>query len=274
MLFMILLLLVGVSFHARAEGPVQILPLGNSITQGDRAHQSYRYKLWKLLVESGIRFDFVGSERDNHKGNPVWPDYAGRSFDRDHEGHWGWRVDKIYAQMPGWLFGSSPGQGLYTPDIVLFHLGTNDAFQGEPTSSIVAEIKETLKLLRSKNGNVTILLAKLIPTTERSRQRRIDKLNAEIDGIAAEMHRPNSRVYVVDQADGFNAATDTYDGTHPNASGESKMAQKWFDALVIVLSLRIMPLGNPIKDAQDGYGSHYPLHQNWIYSHPLGMRTK
>jgi acyl-CoA thioesterase-1 len=41
-----------------------------------------------------------------------------------------------------------------------------------------------------------------------------------------------SPVILVDQYTGFNAATDTYDGIHPNARGEAKMAQKWFDAIL------------------------------------------
>ena len=136
----ILLLTVSVFFNARAEATVRILPLGNSITQANSFHRSYRYELWKFLIDSDIPFDYVGSERNNQNGNPVWPDYAEHSFGRDHEGYWVWRVDEINAQMPDWLYGSHTSQGLYTPDIVLYHLGSNDAFQSQSTSSTVAEI--------------------------------------------------------------------------------------------------------------------------------------
>jgi hypothetical protein len=39
----------------------QIQPLGDSITQADSEHRSYRYELWKHLVEAGLDFDLVGS---------------------------------------------------------------------------------------------------------------------------------------------------------------------------------------------------------------------
>ena len=107
------------------EAPVRILPLGDSITQGDKDHRSYRYSLWVRLIAAGISFDFVGSMNSNFFGNPVWPDYNGQSFDRDHEGHWGWQADQILNGHPltegkeylsAWL-------EEYTPDIVLLHLG-------------------------------------------------------------------------------------------------------------------------------------------------------
>jgi hypothetical protein len=40
---------------------------------------------------------------------------------------------------------------------------------------------------------------------------------------------------VVDQWTGFSTATDTYDGVHPNASGDDKIAARWFPALAAVL---------------------------------------
>lgn len=39
------------------------------------------------------------------------------------------------------------------------------------------------------------------------------------------------RVMVVDQWTGYDRNLDNYDGLHPNASGEQKMADKWFAAL-------------------------------------------
>ena len=88
--------------HAEGKKPavLRILPLGNSITQGKFDLRSYRYALWKKLTDEGILFDFIGSMRTNHKGSPKWPKYKGKSFDTDHEGHWGWRVDEILAKQP------------------------------------------------------------------------------------------------------------------------------------------------------------------------------
>ena len=205
-----------------------ISPLGDSITHADSSHQSYRYPLWIKLVDAGIVFDFVGSQSTNSGGDPIWPDHAGQTFDPDHEGHAGWRADEIRDGLPTWLVG-------YTPDIVLLHIGTNDAFQNQSTSTTVDEIKQIIDALRVDNPNVVVLLAKLIPSTDTSINQGIDALNAEVDGIAVQMDTAESPVVVVDQNTGFSAAVDTYDGVHPNVVGEEKMAQKWYDAIVQAL---------------------------------------
>lgn len=214
------------------DGPLRILPLGDSITSSDEDHLSYRYNLWIKLTDSGIDFDFVGSLDSNVRGNPAWPDHDGRAFDRDHEGHWGWGVDQILGGVPHkpndklseWLKG-------YTPDIVLLHMGTNDADRHQTTSSTVYELKQVIRLLQADNPNVTVLLAKLIPMSDVKVNARIDELNSRIDDIAAEMTTAASPVIVVDQNSGFDADADTYDGVHPNESGEEKMASRWFEAL-------------------------------------------
>ena len=196
-----------------------ILPLGDSITQSNNTHLSYRYPLWEDLLAAGYEFDFIGSMNTNWSGSPTYPD---QTFDRDHEGHWGWRVDEINAQIQGWL-------GSYTPDVVLMHLGTNDAFQNQSTDSTVSELTDLIGMLRADNERVVILLAKVIPSTQY--QSNLDALNGRLDALAASLTTATSPVVVVDQASGFNANADTFDGIHPNEGGEQKMATKWLEAL-------------------------------------------
>ena len=196
-----------------------LLPLGDSITQSNNTHLSYRYPLWEDLVAAGYEFDFVGSMNTNFGGSPTYPN---PSFDRDHEGHWGWRVDEINAQIEGWLGG-------YTPDVVLMHLGTNDAFQNQSTDSTIAELTDLIGMLRADNERVVILLAKLIPST--NSQSNLDALNARFDALAASLTTATSPVVIVDQASGFDANADTFDGIHPDEGGEQKMATKWLEAL-------------------------------------------
>ena len=216
--------------------PVRILPLGDSITRADKEHRSYRYSLWVRLIEAGIKFDFVGSMDSNHRGNPVWPDHNGRPFDRDHEGRSAWHNEHILHGYPGKSEGNlSEWLKEYTPDIALLHLGTNDVCRGQSISSTIHELHEIIKLLRADNPHVTVLLAKLIPDKSALRNSRISELNARIDGIALEMNMPLSPVIVVDQNSGFDVDADTFDGTHPNESGEEKLAAKWFEAIQRVL---------------------------------------
>lgn len=212
------------SVSSRRLDLLRILPLGDSITHGSRRLKSYRYALWIKLTDAGMRFDFVGSMKTNFRGNPAWPTHRGRSFDPDHEGHWGWKADQILKALPHWL-------NRYTPDVVLLHLGTNDAVRGESTESTVRELRMIIRTLRRDNPKVIVLLAELIPVDDRV-NRRIQELNEAIRALAADMNTTGSPVAAVNHHSGFDPKTDlSRDRIHPNARGEEKMARRWFAAL-------------------------------------------
>jgi len=230
--FFIVIAALLVNSNSKAQ-PVTIMPLGNSITQANNTHVSYRYPLWKKLIDDSLNFDYVGSLINNKNGNPVWPDYIGHVFDQNHEGHWGWRADQILNGNP-----SVPGEHFltvwlqsYTPEIALIHLGSNDIIQYQTVESTILDLHEVITTIRNCNPQIIILLAQLIPTSLPVNT-NINTLNAMIPGLALELADPGSPIYIVDQNTGFDAATDTYDGIHPNEIGEEKMAQKWRDAIM------------------------------------------
>ena len=203
---------------------VAIMPLGNSITQGDADHNTYRRPLWKSLEADGYDVDFVGSLRAHHRGPSPRAD-----FDRDHEGHWGWRVDEILDRIRGWVEDSEP-------DILLIHLGSNDVFQGEDIESTLHELAELIDAVRESRPEATFLLAQIIPTAMVNTNARIRELNARIPELAASKSSATSRVVVVDHFTGFDATRQTYDGVHPNADGEIHLSDRWLAALEDVLT--------------------------------------
>jgi lysophospholipase L1-like esterase len=203
------------------------MPLGDSITQADASHDSYRRPLWQML--RGQAVDFVGT-RTEHYGGP-----APRSdFDQDHEGHWGWRADEVLGGVSDWARSQAP-------DVVLMHLGTNDILQGESPGAILDELDAIVDALRSANPEVRVLVAQIIPTGDAGRNAAVRAFNSGIAGLAARRSTPRSPVAAVDQYTGFDADADTYDGLHPNAGGEAKMAARWFDALVPLLRPTALP---------------------------------
>ena len=213
---------------------IHILTLGDSITQGDSQHASYRRSLWKKLQDGGYDIDFVGSLTGNHEGDNPFND-----FDLDHEGHWGWTADEILTGDASPASGSGSGNladwlAGYTPDIVLMHLGTNDMFRDDSVSQALADLENVIAQLRQDNPDVTIFLAQVIPTT-RDDNDDITAFNQAIPQFAADNSTVTSQIIVVDQSTNFDPVNDTYDGVHPNLSGEEKMAQRWFEALETVL---------------------------------------
>lgn len=206
----------------QSKTPIRIMPIGDSITQADGNHNSYRRQLWFKLRKAGYNVDFVGSTREHFEGTAPLTD-----FDQDHEGHWGWRTDDVLAQMDEWV-------RLNRPDVALIHLGTNDIFSKHSMQSTIAELRELILTLRKSNPRVKVLLAELIPCGDPA---KIQQLNRRIVYLARETNTIDSPVRVVDQFTGFNAKEgfDTYDGCHPNESGEKKMAERWFEGLKQVL---------------------------------------
>jgi lysophospholipase L1-like esterase len=163
--------------------------------------------------------DFVGSLKTQQDGEaPV------KDFDLDHEGHWGWRVDEVLAQLDGWAKATKP-------DIVMIHLGTNDIAQQQDLKETVAELKQVITKLRSANPKVKVLVAQIIPL--QGSEARCQEFNGQIQILARQITTQQSPVVVVDQFTGFRAepGKDNYDGAHPNAIGEQKMAQRWLNAL-------------------------------------------
>lgn len=198
------------------------MPLGDSITQGNSNHNSYRRLLWLNLRQANYNVDFVGSTRENFEGTSPLSD-----FDQDHEGHWGWPADEILKQIDGWVRTSQP-------DIVLIHLGTNDINQGQSLTSTIEELRRLIKILRRINPRVKVLIAQLIPCGDEAKIRQFNRL---IMNLARSTNTRRAPVIVVDQFSGFNAKAgfDTYDGCHPNEAGEEKIASRWFAALKKVL---------------------------------------
>jgi lysophospholipase L1-like esterase len=205
----------------------RILPLGDSITAGVPRCPTYRYWLWKQLETNGYRFDFIGSQRSQwtkrlKQRHPDW-----QQFDGDHEGHGGWKTDRMVRNLPRFLKS-------YTPDIVLLHFGTNDVSSDDSTSSTVQELDQLITQLREDNPRVVILLAKLIPM-DRSRNKALLALNRGIGRLAVTRIKSGASIVVVDHSVGFNAEAHTIDGIHPNDAGDRIMASHWYDALVKVM---------------------------------------
>lgn len=230
---------------------LRIMPLGNSITQGNQKHPSYRYELWKMLIDAEVDFEFVGSHDVNKDGaTPAvkGSTYKGQTYTNRNEGHWGWRTDEILNGRTGeqrlkqWLKTSKP-------DVVLVHLGTNDMFQNQSVEQTIDELREVVIQIREENAEAIIFMAQLIPADEgvdlEQVNQNINSLNARIPALVEELTTTQSPVILVDQNTGFDPTWnpnseegegDTHDGLHPNFIGERKMAQRWFEALNPVIT--------------------------------------
>ncbi|KAF2239567.1 carbohydrate esterase family 3 protein [Viridothelium virens] len=218
-------LLALLSLASAQSRQVRYMPFGDSITE----ITCWRGLLQQQFNSSGLNnVLFVGSENDqNPAGCPV------TNYNEHNEGHSGFQAVNIanQNQLVGWLQ-QNPA------DVITMHLGTNDiALGGQSTSNILAAFTKLVGQMRASNANMKIIVAQIIPISIASSNSQNVALNAAIPAWAQGLNSTASPIYVVDQYTGFNAATDLRDGVHPNASGDQKMAAKWFPALVTAINL-------------------------------------
>jgi lysophospholipase L1-like esterase len=255
------------------QGTVKIMPLGNSITQGttgqDRA--PYRRYLWLKLQQNNFNnVDFIGSL--NNVQNSAGPGFF-NDYNRNHEGHWGWRASEI---LNGYQRDDQPnntGSGKlsvwlqsHVPDLVMLHLGTNEMIQYNVEvdgsleafyANTIQTIREIITELRNTNPDVFIFLAQLIPAKRSDVNTRITTFNTHLFNLAKELDQPYPRVILVDQNNGFIAATDLYDNWHPNAVGAQKMADRWYEHIELYLDSNLPPYSGPRFVAQ--LANNYPM---------------
>jgi len=216
LLIMVLPVLVITSHAEAAVGsqPVRIMPLGDSITYGtgSDSKSSYRAALWNRLVDqAGYNIDFVGSQQ------------SGALPDRDNEGHRGWRIDQIAADIDGWM-------STYQPDVVLLHIGTNDMIQGYHLATAPQRLGALLDQILTDQPATTIIVAQIVPSLNPVTEARIKAFNAALPGIVAAR---GSRVHLVNMS--VLSPADMYDNVHPNDLGYARMAVRWYSALETVL---------------------------------------
>ncbi len=240
--------------HAAHTGVWRITPIGDSITEDTCGPQL----LSQELINNGhTNFIFVGTETNNQScsGAP----------NVQSEGHGGYLVTDLLppphvatlqdhsAELPMWATNDKP-------DVMLMQFGTNDAWNGVATATILSAYSLVLADFRAVNPNVIMFVAQITPLNPAgctTCEQEAETLNAAIPGWATSQATAASPIYVVNVWSAFTASTYlpnsmyTTDGVHPNPAGSALVAQKWYDAFSLhrafpESSLLEAPGGEPI----------------------------
>ncbi|MFC1975669.1 LamG-like jellyroll fold domain-containing protein [Chloroflexota bacterium] len=220
------------SYDEMCSTPVKIMPLGDSITRGnssgvgDPAKQiSYRKDLWDSLIAGGYRVGFTGTLIHGQF-------YDG--FDPNHEGHSGERDDYLAEHIydnggDNWLSSTSP-------DVILLHIGTNDINWHDPND--VDDLLDEINQYEADNHkSVTVIVARMIHRLNYSSWGATHSFNNTTEVVALGNLANGDKIIVVDMENGagINYAQypdgDMWDWGHPYATGYTKMAAVWYDAL-------------------------------------------
>ena len=240
------LLLMSLSIFSSSAAPVNIMPLGDSITHEnyrdpglsgipEANRTSYRDDLESSLQSANYSVDFVGSLN------------SGSAFmtDADHEGHNGINDTDLAAAVEGHL-NTNPA------DIVLLHIGTNGDI-GDESAADVNDLLDNIDSYELSSGkHVQVILARItncwgdwnatgvgkILVCTPAFSAHITAFNNNIDTMVATRVAAGDDITVVDMENGAGLsydASDMIDDLHPNDAGYAKMANVWFEALKTVI---------------------------------------
>jgi lysophospholipase L1-like esterase len=192
--------------------PVRVMPLGDSITYGDKSPGGYRVGLWQKFAAGGHSIDFVGSRTDGPTS----------LTDRNHEGHPGWTISQIHGNITTWL-------RTHTPQTILLHIGTNDMWR-DPRGA-PGRLSALVDRITTLAPDTRVFVAMITPIT--GMDSTVRAFNATIPPMVKGKAGAGKKVYLVDQYHALTTA-DLADGVHPNARGYYKMATTWYNALLSV----------------------------------------
>ena len=202
---------------------------GQRATLTEQHQTCWRAYLWKKLQDSGItNIDFVGS----HGTPSARCTLAGQNvnFDKDNEGHSGAKVTDYASQnsLPPWLSSAKP-------DIILMHVGTNDATANLTAAKVFAAYDTLVGQMRAANPRNVLIVSKLIPIKPdlfgQFAVDRINDYNYAMEGWVKRTTTAQSPIVLVDCFTGFDYQSMTREGQHPNEKGDVFMAERFFPAV-------------------------------------------
>jgi lysophospholipase L1-like esterase len=196
---------------------LRVMPLGDSLTDGNGTPGGYRIRLWDQIVNKGhFKLNFVGSLSNG-------PSSLG---DKNHEGHNGYKIEDIRNNIDGWINAAQP-------DAVLLNIGDNDILQNRNPGGAPGRIRDLALRICQLRPGVHVLISTLGSPTGYEARTKI--VNNGIPGVVRSLQGAGCDAVLV-PIHAVMSASDLADGDHPTLAGYNKMAAVWYRALAPLLS--------------------------------------
>jgi GDSL-like Lipase/Acylhydrolase family len=213
-------------------GSPRIMIVGDSITQGSSGDYTWQYRLYEHLRADGVRARMVGPYNwlfDNVTGVQGDCSYADPRFEHANDAQWGMTLFREKDAIGGTV-------SAYRPDYLLVLLGLDDIFwYGISRRGMAANLKSFIAAARAARPHIRIVLGLTPPDihqrTDPAFAASITSYNGTISSTASRLSTRASPIAVARDGTGINVTADLWDGTHPNANGETKIAAAFADAL-------------------------------------------
>lgn len=208
---------------ANTASTIEIMPLGDSRVEGADSHESYRYELWKRLVQNNWDFDFIGSRMDERNYEQV----SSLRFDCHHASEGGATTTTVLE-----ILRNEPVD--QTPEVALLGIGGNDLLEKRSAAETLANLETIFAELRQLNPNIVIFVEQIAPglssimTPEVTS--RFTAYNSGVDSLASSLNTSNSPIIAIDMAAEW---TDSYmaDDVHYNAAGAKVVSDRYYAAI-------------------------------------------
>ncbi|WP_261718723.1 SGNH/GDSL hydrolase family protein [Streptomyces sp. FZ201] len=211
---------------------LRFMPVGDSQTIGSAGEHTWRYRLWQHLRDTyGGPFRLVGPREtlyDKATDAPTSYEYADPDFPRAHLAGWG----------EGWLH-MAPVIGdavrEHRADVLLVALGLIDLGFYTNAEQTEENVRAFITQARAARPGVRIAVLPVIPNIravdEPDFGAQVSLFNELLAKAVADLDEPRSPLLLTSPPPSYDLDRDTYDGTHPNADGEHKIAAAFADAL-------------------------------------------
>ncbi|MBC2904592.1 SGNH/GDSL hydrolase family protein [Streptomyces cupreus] len=211
---------------------LRLMPVGDSQTIGSAGEHTWRYRLWQHLRDTyGGPFALVGPREtlyDKATDAPTSYEYADPDFPRAHLAGWG----------EGWLH-MAPLIGdavrAHRADVLLVALGLIDLGFYTNAEQTAENVRAFVAEARAARPKVRMVILPVIPNVRAESEplfaAQVTLFNELLAKAVADLDEPRSPLLLTSPPPSYDIDLDTYDGTHPNASGEQKIAAAFAEAM-------------------------------------------
>jgi lysophospholipase L1-like esterase len=123
----------------------------------------------------------------------------------------------------------------HRPDVLLVSLGLIDLGFYTDAAQTAGNVERFIAAARAARPRVRMVLLPVIPNSRADLDPGFADQCAHFNGlmakVVAEQDSAASPLLLASRPEGYDILLDTYDGTHPNASGEHKLAAAFADAM-------------------------------------------